>query len=108
MKFEELEFKEKPYSNEMVAHTGNENYRGWQALYHADGYEISIIKGFGAWGDEERPYELWWWPMPDVENPLPEHGFDPFGYLTEKDVEYFINEKCYLDGHKFEKYLDRD
>lgn len=77
MKFNELIFEYEEYPS---GKTG-------RARYQVEEYIISIIKGFGVWADEKHPYELW-----VIE---PECHSDPYGYLTEEDVENFINGKFY-------------
>lgn len=62
-----------------------------------DGVTVSVISGFAAYSDENRPYEVWWW---DTETGITP-GCEPIGYLTENDVEMFVNEKFYMHPEQF-------
>lgn len=106
MQFSDLEFKPTDVSKAMVPRFGDK-YKGSQALYHVNGYVISVISGFPARGNSDRPYELWSWPEEvQCADYVPNHD-EPLGYLTAADVEWFINNECYKDYTKFTKYLQQ-
>ena len=107
MQFSDLEFKPTDVSKALVPRFGDK-YKGSQALYHVDGYVISVLSGFSASGSAECPYELWSWPEEGHDDDKDDrHDSDPLGYLTASDVEWFINNECYKDYTKFTKYLQQ-
>lgn len=75
-------------------------YRAYYDIYDEEGkavVSLSIIYGYAAHGNRERPFELWW---------SGDHESEPIGYLTKEDVEEFINGEYWKDPESFRNKIN--